>query len=328
MGAQACHGISPHHFPGHRILALAVAICCAGLSAPATARITEFDPDGSTGTIPTGINEKGVVVGYYNAGGNSYHSFLRAPDRTITKLDDVNGGTDRTFAMSINRSGDITGYYASTYPGVNHGFLRKTGGKIVTFDPPGSTDSAGTVAGFYYDQEGESHGFGRATDGKITVFDPPRSIGTDVVSMNDSGVIAGMFETSQGFPGFVRAADGSFATIDPAGSLFTIVSGIDNSGDVVGYYDDDGDDHGSLHMPDGTITTIDPPDSIGTELFGINDMGVIAGEYAVEINTGHGFVRAADGTFTTFDPKGAGYTTPLGINRHGVIEGKFMESNA
>jgi hypothetical protein len=333
MRDQVCHDTSPRRLPAHRILALAAAICCAGLSAPAMARIAIFDPDGSTGTIPTGINAEGVIVGYYNAGGNAYHSFLRVPDGTITKLDDVSGGAGATFAMSINQSGDITGYFASAYLAASHGFLRKASGKIVTFDPPGSADtfsatinSAGTIAGSYIDQRGESHGFVRPTGGKISVFDPPGSIGTDVVSMNDSGVIAGMFETSQGFPGFVRAADGSFATIDPAGSLFTIVSGIDDSGDVVGYYDAY-DDHGFLRTPDGTITTIDPPGSIGTELYGINDKGVITGEYAIEINTGHGFVRAADGKYATFDPKGADYTTPLAIDRHGVIEGKFIESN-
>jgi hypothetical protein len=71
--------------------------------------------------------------------------------------------------LSIANSGTVAGDYYNS-GGVSHGFMRKTAGKIKSFDPPGSSqtfplsvDSARTdknaIAGYYEDSSGIAHGF-------------------------------------------------------------------------------------------------------------------------------------------------------------------------
>jgi hypothetical protein len=59
----------------------------------------------------------------------------------------------------------VTGVYST---GANHGFLRTPTGKIVTFDPKGSTstdtfsiNSEGSITGQFDDSAGMVHGFVR-----------------------------------------------------------------------------------------------------------------------------------------------------------------------
>ena len=65
-----------------------------------------------------------------------------------------------------------------------HGFLRARDGAITTFDVPdavngtyaGGINSAGTIAGNYFDASFFDHGFLRASDGTITEFDVPGAV--------------------------------------------------------------------------------------------------------------------------------------------------------
>jgi hypothetical protein len=291
------------------------------LSRPAAAKITQFDPPDSIGTTPTGINKMGVIAGYYRDGG-AYHSFVRAPDGTITALGDVGGGS--TFTTAINTKGAITGYYWDQFQD-GHGFLRKPDGKVVTFDVSGALatlpvgiNSGGAVAGGYFDSGHAGHGFVRDANGTITQFDVPvGSILDHVAGINDSNAVDGVYETTADghYHGFVRTSDGSITAFDPPGSWFTIPTSMNNLGAIVGYWWDNQDNaHGFLRAPDGTITTID--EGSPTHLYGINDTGDITGV------TGSApcFVLTARGVIRTFSPKGAN-PTPVGINSHRVIAG-------
>ena len=124
--------------------------------------ITTFDI--GTNAFSLGINDKGVIVGYYSDD-NAQHGFLRAPDGTITSFDPP-GCTD-TSALSIDAKGDVTGYCSSG--GAVVGFLRSASGEFTLFNPPGSAGTqpagiarigAGTaIAGSYSDGGGVCHGF-------------------------------------------------------------------------------------------------------------------------------------------------------------------------
>jgi uncharacterized membrane protein len=78
------------------------------------------DPNGTNGTLPVGINDKGQVAGaYFDALG--LHGFLLSGG-TYTTLDDPNAGTgpgQGTQANGINDKGQVVGAY---YNG-GHGFL-------------------------------------------------------------------------------------------------------------------------------------------------------------------------------------------------------------
>lgn len=81
-----------------------------------------FDPPGSTGTFPSGINPAGAITGtYFDASGG--HGFLRTPHGTFTKFDVPGAAGEGTFAFAINPAGAITGIYHDA-SNAFHGFLR------------------------------------------------------------------------------------------------------------------------------------------------------------------------------------------------------------
>ncbi len=287
---------------------------------------TTFDPPGSLNTSATGINDSGVITGYYFDGGQ-VRGFVRASDGTITTFDPP--GSLNTIATGINDSGVITGDYFVGRQ--SRGFVRASDGTITTFDPPGSTDTfpkaineSGVITGYFLDGSFQRRGFVRASDGTITTFDPPGSLFTQATGINDSGVITGYYNGGGRVRGFVRASDGTITTFEPPGSLDTSATGINDSGVITGYFLDGGQFRGFVRASDGTITTFEPPGSLVTFPRAITESGVITGDY----NDGgrvRGFVRASDGTITTFDPPGSTSTIPRAINDSGVITGDYSD---
>jgi hypothetical protein len=134
---------------------------------------TTFDVPGppgspSTGTFASAINPAGAITGYYteNLYYGPYHSFLRAPNGSVTTFDYPNTNQG-TFAYAINPAWTITGNYFANNQ--YHGFLRARNGKFTSFDPPGSTNTttplainpAGEITGYYPDANFVNHGFVR-----------------------------------------------------------------------------------------------------------------------------------------------------------------------
>ncbi len=189
---------------------------------------------------------------------------------------------------------------------------------------PQDNNPAGTVAGYYVDNQTIFHGFLRAPDGTITSFDPPgsgklngSSQGTLPLSIDTAGNIVGQFQDENYlFHGFLRAVDETFTVIDAPnagtqGSQGTVAGSINSLGVIAGYYIDANNVfHGFERAPGGAITTFDDP-SGGTGTYqgtiesyteqGINNVGEIIGIYVDSNNTDHGYLRSPDGSFTTVD---------------------------
>jgi hypothetical protein len=91
------------------------------------------------------INPAGAVTGpYLELSTLVWHSYVRAPDGTITTFDAPGAGTGQfqgTFAYNINPAGAIAGQYLDAN-NVYHGYVRAPDGAITTFDAP----DAGTGA--------------------------------------------------------------------------------------------------------------------------------------------------------------------------------------
>ncbi|MGC9948033.1 MAG: hypothetical protein ABSF64_16835, partial [Bryobacteraceae bacterium] len=84
-----------------------------------------------------------------------------------------------------------------------------------------SINTAGAVAGYYYDADNLPHGFVRAAGGTITTFDAPGAGCTYAVSINTAGAIAGYYCDAGNLSfshGFVRAASGAVTTFDAPGA--------------------------------------------------------------------------------------------------------------
>jgi uncharacterized membrane protein len=298
-------------------------------------------------TVPTSINERGEIAGYYTVGTLVPHGFVRAADGTITSFDAPAGpgGFLQTFAYSINDAGAITGSaaFADTTIGMlrPRGYVRDPEGNFTTFDPPGSINTqahsindGGAIAGYYNEANLVIHGFVRGPNGKITSFDPPDSTSTKAVSINATGTVAGYYQVANmSVHGFVRRAGGTIVSFDPPESTGTIVTAINNAGAITGYYTlANGRALGFVRRAGGTIVSFDAPGSTGgTFPTSINDEGAIPGSYFSEF--GHGFIRSPEGVITSFDPPNlpnapeplcrllGPSSFPTSINQEGVITG-------
>ncbi len=247
--------------------------------------VTLDDPSASLqgaleGTLATGINDLGQIVGYYyvDEGNNTnVYSFL------------YNGGSYVTVAdPSANLGGPGAGTLAN---GIN---------------------DAGQIVGYYFDQTQHAHGF-VDNDGTYTTLDDPLGAGgTFVEGINNAGQIVGYYMGTDGARGFLYS-NGIYATIDdPLGVKGTYIQGINDSGQIAGYYlDTEGLPHGFVADPQvttatlvladgtvvtgGTLTTNDPAASDGgiIEITAGDSADVLDGSTgAVTVNA---FVQVDDG---------------------------------
>jgi hypothetical protein len=249
---------------------------------------------------------------------------------------DPPGFVQSTRIGGINAAGTVAGTYIATID-VAHGFIRTSDGTFQTIDlPQAGTESdrgtfvtgindAGTVVGYYGDQDRLNfgfHGFVRAADGSVTTFDfrktdPKNNLQTLPNCINKSGAVAGGYgiETNS-FSGW---SYGSFGRL-PGGARFLIggnVVAMNNARSTVGNIMQ----HGFLRTANGLYIQFDPDGSHDTEPKSINTAGTIVGNYRDRLSTLHGFIRTVDGTITSFDVRGSLDTEPAAINDRGWITG-------
>jgi hypothetical protein len=224
---------------------------------------TPIPVSGAFATYGVGINNSGVIVGYYsptsqftNIGG-----FVRDAAGNITTFS-VPSAAD-TWVQAINSGSQIAGFYTDN---TTHAFLRGPSGEIKTFDVAGAAETVaiainnnGVVAGYYVDSNGVTHAYYRDALGNITTFDAPgagtgQNQGTLAWAINAAGTIAGNYIDSNSVShGFVRDPTGSITTFD--------------------------DPNASSEKNQGTFPTC------------INRMGQIAGRYSKQNGDLRGFVR-------------------------------------
>ncbi|MFY9676008.1 MAG: hypothetical protein WAK13_16220 [Terriglobales bacterium] len=281
------------------------------------------------GTQAPAINSLGTIAGFYSDTEFVYHSFVRTSDGTITLFDAPDAGTQSvagfvptalgvlggqgTYAIAINDSGAITGFYVDI-ANMLHGFLRTPDGTITEFDAPGAgtgtglgTEAAnigkdGTIAGTVYDNSGVAHGFLLPPNGKFVTF-----------SVAGAGTGSGQ------------------------GTVIEWASSLASTGAVTGNYIDAGNViHGYVRAPLGAITTFDAPGAgtaagQGTYSWSITNAGVVTAMFIDPNGVMHGYTRTARGVFRVFDIPGAGRvsgqgTIPEGINAHGAVIGNFINT--
>ena len=161
---------------------------------------TIADPAG-TGTRPTGVNNSGTVVGFYNDTTSGHQEGFVYNGTSYTPLNVTLSGATATFAQGINNSGAIVGYYESG--GNQYGFLYN-GTAFTQLDPFGSTftraigiDSNGDIVGLYRDSSDNLHGY-LYSNGTYTSLDYPGASLTGAQGINDSGEIVGYYDNSNG----------------------------------------------------------------------------------------------------------------------------------
>ncbi len=243
-------------------------------------------------TTPSGINDRGDIIGSYRAGtqvGDPLHGFLLR-DGSYTTIDEPNA-KGVTYALGINAQGDVVGLFSDGGVLGTHGFVLHQG-TYTTIDAPGGggftaavgINAQGVIVGRYQDAPGGPlHGFS-LIEGHFNKIDVPSAALTNVFGINDRGDVVGAYaDVADAMHGFVlHATGGGFETIDaPKASRFTVATGINTRNDIVGYYRDrSGMTHGFL-LRNGQYATIDGPNGVGdTQALGINGRGDIVGTYS------------------------------------------------
>jgi hypothetical protein len=156
-----------------------------------------IDVPGASSTSAIGINERGDILGSYEAGGIA-HGFL---------LDHGTFSTIDVLGSGINNRGDIVGVYIGADFAV-HGFLLEHG-TFITIDVPGAIvtqafgiNNGGQIVGWYIGAF-TVHGF-LLEHGTFSTIDVPGAIATQTFGINNRGDIVGFYIGADGIShGFV-----------------------------------------------------------------------------------------------------------------------------
>jgi probable HAF family extracellular repeat protein len=242
-------------------------------------------------------------------------------------------GASKTIVVSLNDEGDAAGTYIDGNG--DHGFIRKHGGAITTFDieVDGGVgtigygiNNFGEVVGWFNTVD-DQHGFLRKPNGSIQTidFEPFQGFdGTYAAALNNFGEIVGGYGPTYDV-GFVLRNGRYTSQPNPPNSSdppLTFPQGINDLGWTSGYYvDPSGVNHGYV-LHGTSYTIVDFPGSSLTQVFSINDLG----QAIVGADTGCNFIfDLAKKTFTPLPCVGIG-SGVFGINNRGQFSGINFDS--
>jgi len=278
--------------PPDRTLVAPLASPTANAHVCADYKFIKIDADGSTNAVADGINDQGLVSGYYEDSSSIYHGFVWR-DGVLAKVD--HPGAAYTKLYSLNNRGVVIGLYGNSSGTAEHTVTYSAQGRKWTELPD--------IAGYPYNE-----GCG----------------------INDEGVAVGNAFTSSGnsvawiWDPTTRSY--SFFVVPGAAEYTTSPSGLNDKGQVAGYFADaSGAYHGFLKEY-GTYTIIDVPEAPYTFLDGLNNSGIIQGQIYDVAGAAEGFVATSGGVFTIVNYPDAANTALVGINDHGDVSGSYWET--
>jgi hypothetical protein len=218
------------------------------------------------------------------------------------------------------------------------------GGKIISFDPPGGTETqpaainaSGTLVGRYQDNNGDGiqPGFIRDASGNFTALYYPVLGTTQTVPvwLNDAGQITGWYtDGKSSFHAFLRDAAGNYTSFDPAGSVRTVPQSINSAGQISGVYTTSGTDMDVAFLRDstGALVTFGGPGSCGDVVLNavLSATGEVAGTCLYNDGTYKYFIRTASGILTEYgNPFGGAVIYLSAINDHNILAGYYIDTS-
>lgn len=300
------------------IAALAIAAGCA--LGPYAAQAVTFsfatldDPADPTFNQLLGINDSGVISGYFGSGaaGHPNNGYTIAPPYTTFMPDNYSDGGVQSQPTGINNSNQTSGFWSATNLGSgdnNSGFIRISVVQAVLFtfvnDPHmagkplvtqllGINDNGNTV-GFYNDATGASHGFAYSlSKNRFTPITVPHASSAVAAGINANNLICGFYTKGAVTYGFVRPEKGGTAvSFHVPKATVTQLLGINNADIAVGFHmGKDGIPHGLYYNPgDGRWQTVNHPKGAnGTTVNGLNNKGQLVGFYTDKAGNTHGMI--------------------------------------
>jgi uncharacterized membrane protein len=237
-------------------------------------------------------------------------------------------GSTGEFGLAVNNLGQVAGSYSDS-AGNSDGFLY-TGGKYVTLDAPGATDTYlygindfGQILGVsVYVSTGKSYVF-LDTRGTFTNIGDGNAFFPGYSSLNDRDQAFG----SGAFGYGVLNAHGVITPANLSGASGpAFPDGFNNLDQFVGTVCDSVTCHGFIDTK-GVFKNFDDPNGTFTSGYGINDWGQVVGPYYDSAGNGYGFLYS-NGHFATIqDPNAAMLgTEPFAINDLGQIVGWYYDA--
>jgi probable HAF family extracellular repeat protein len=245
-----------------------------------------------------GINDRGLIVGYYGSGEDAMHPnkgyWVNSPYSSTNFRDGNFPGSVQTQLIGVNASGQSVGFYVDA-AGANHGFLRDTSGRYSTVDFPGTTSSPAV---------------------------------NQLLGINNSGIATGFWNdkagNSQGYLYNIRT--GQFILIKlPVKVTSVIVTGVNNNGQAVGFFTVGKITHAFLWNK-GAFRVLNLGNASNTQALGINDAGIVVGSFVDTAGHTRGFVRS-NAHLRVVDAPGSSSTVVNGLNNKGQIVGFFTDKN-
>lgn len=299
-----------------RMQFVAVSLAAVLLSATAFAGSPAFtridNPGDPTFNQLLGINNSGVISGYFGSGqaGHPNQAYTIAPPYTAFVPGNLPGAT-QTQPTAITPSGATVGFWSATSTGTdaNFGYIREANGftYLTVNNPLGAgshyvnqllgMNNANIAVGFYLDGNGMPQGYAYTV--KTGVFTPVTVQGassTLATGINSHNLICGSFVDGAGMTeGFIQPLTGGgvVTTFTVPGFTVTQLLGINAHGVAVGFYADAQNiPHGLVYnSANGAWTIVNDPAGLnGTVLNGINDKGQIVGFYTDGANNTHGIL--------------------------------------
>lgn len=316
---------------------------------------------GSTGTHPTGINDAGVITGYFNTsnnGGGPNQPFRHTGTAPVVIADalvlpaSVSLGAEPVTSSNINAAGTVVGTVFTNNANsasVQDAFLYDTSfhnlgalplaisGRSVASAT--AINDAGTSVGYDdFSDKGLTHAFRHTGTGSLTAADDLGDFGRyphlRPSGINQTGVIVGIATTADGQTQHAFIYDSDFHDLGTLPSCTTsVAAGINNSGVVIGSGVGSGVFHSFRHSGTGSLTAADDlgqlPSSSGLAAIAVNSAGDVVGNAGINGGKATAFIFKAgaalqnlsDSTLVTNLPAGFGLQIAAAINDKGQVVG-------
>ncbi len=196
---------------------------------------------------------------------------------------------------------------------------------------PQSINSNGDIAGYLRDQDYNTEGFVRFRNGTVLIINHPNSTPrhTTVWGINDSGLIAGNYVTTDRKSlGFFLSGD-TYTDYAVPGAFSSSIFGLNNAGNFDGTASFPGNWFQPYLSVGGNVTLFSVPGirlPFITFIGGMNNLNQVVGSYSDQAGV-HAYLRDADGTLTfPIDYPGASATYLYGINDKGWMVGSYLDT--
>jgi len=260
------------------------------------------DVPGAAATNAYGINDAGLISGYFFDANSNFHGFVQRDGLATTH--DYPGALDTVLGDASN-AGIVIGNYGgsaqhavlldaelgtwTTLPDipnlpVNLGDGINNRGVGTGVACAGDFVSLTFVNCVSWTWNGNGYAFFQHPDAS------PANGGTSAQGINDRNQVAGFFtDANLVNHGFVKDGD-DFRTIDVTGASNTFVFDINDRGETAGYYSDQSGNYHGFVERNRKFTTVDFPNATATFIFGNDARGDLAGAWYDSNFVAHGFV--------------------------------------